>query len=188
MSKAVCEEWRDIKGYEGLYQVSNTGKVLSVERVHLVNEKHRRYTRAIGGKEIKSKKDNCGYINVALHKDGERKIYKVHRLVAEAFIPNPYNKKYVNHIDENKENNCSENLSWIDFKENIDYSQSRIVARISETGKIEKVYNSINDVKEDGYEPSTIVNILNKKRKLKTHRNKRWIEIPKEIEKWENVF
>ena len=188
MSKAVFEEWKDVKGYEGIYKISNTGKVFSVERIEIIKENDREYKRVIGGKEIKIKKDKFGYMYVGLHKNGKRKMFKIHRLVAEAFVENPSNKKYVNHIDEDKTNNNYQNLEWVDFKFNIDYSNSRIVARVSEVGKIEKVYNAVNEVKEDGYSPSTVTHILNKTRKLKTHKNKKWIEIPKEISKWENVF
>ena len=188
MAKAMQEEWRDIKGYEGMYQVSNTGKVLSCKRFQSVIDSGMNYKREIGGKVIKLQKDKFGYMYVSLHKDGIRKMFKVHRLVAEAFIPNPFGKEYVNHIDEDKSNNLYTNLSWVDFKENVDYSKSRLIARVSEVGKIEKVYNSINEIKEDGYSPSTVTHIVNKSRKIKTHGGKRWIEIPREVARWENVI
>ena len=97
----IKEEWKDIKNYEGLYQVSNLGKVKSLERAKsngrgLVKTEEKILTQDI---------TNWGYYRVALYKDGIRKYYKVHRLVAEAFILNPNNKEQVNHIDGNKLNN-----------------------------------------------------------------------------------
>lgn len=94
------ETWKDIKGYEGLYQVSNCGNV-------------RNRTRQITLKEHKA-----GYKQVLLFKNGKGNMFLVHRLVANAFIPNPLNLPVVNHIDENKKNNNSTNLEWCTVSEN----------------------------------------------------------------------
>lgn len=183
MSKESGEIWKDVPGYEGLYKVSTFGNIFSVPRNNIYFDRKRKINieRKVGGKLVEKRIEKTGYVSVALYKEGERKIFKIHQLVAMAFIKNPFGYKYVNHIDENKSNNHVENLEWIDFKQNVDYSQAKIIARVSETGKIEKVYNSINDVKEDGYQPSTIVHILNNTRKLKTHKGKRWIEIERRV-------
>lgn len=107
MSKAVLEEWKDVKGYEGIYKISNTGKVFSVERIEIIKEKDREYKRVIGGKEIKIKKDKFGYMYVGLHKNGKRRMFKIHRLVAKEFADFPtykiaYIKAFQNMIDYRK--------------------------------------------------------------------------------------
>lgn len=102
----MTEEWKDIEGYEGLYQVSNLGRIKSLARVIIrsdskpnpINEKILKYGM------------NRGYCAVVLCKDGKKKMYKVHRLVAMAFLSNHYNLPEVNHKDENKKNNCVDNL------------------------------------------------------------------------------
>jgi hypothetical protein len=109
----MVEIWRDIKDYEGLYQVSNLGRVRSVD--HYVNYKNIK-KRLILGKILNLNKDNRGYYVVTLSKDNVRKNYSVHRLVAEAFIPNPDNLPTVDHIDRNRLNNNVENLRWADYK------------------------------------------------------------------------
>ena len=98
------EIWKDIKGYEGKYQVSNYGNVRSLM-----------YHNAKGIKRIsllKPATDNRGYFRCALSKNNILKTYKVHRLVAQAFIPNPNNYPQINHLDGNKKNNNTENLEW----------------------------------------------------------------------------
>lgn len=95
------ELWKDIRGYEGLYQVSTTGKIKSLNYNHRKIEKKR-----------KLDKSNKGYLCVLLCKDGIHKKRSVHRIVAETFIPNQRNLPQVNHIDGNKENNCVNNLEW----------------------------------------------------------------------------
>ena len=101
------EIWKDIEGYEGLYQVSSWGRVKNSRT----------------GRVLKSGKDMYGYLFVNLYKNGKRTNYKVHRLVAQAFIPNPQNKPQVNHIDEDKENNYVENLEWSTAKENNNHGE-----------------------------------------------------------------
>ena len=98
------EVWKDIEGYEGKYQVSNYGNVRSLM-----------YHNTKGIKRIsllKPATDNRGYFRCALSKNNILKTYKVHRLVAQAFIPNPNNYPQINHIDGNKKNNNAENLEW----------------------------------------------------------------------------
>ena len=96
----IKEVWKDIPGYEGLYQVSNLGRVKSLVRK--------------GKKEeiILRQVCNRGYLQVRLAKNSISKTYKVHRLVAQAFIPNPHNYPMINHKDEDKTNNCVWNLEW----------------------------------------------------------------------------
>ena len=104
------EEWRDIEGFEGKYQVSNMGRVKSLNYNHTGKER-----------VLKAGKSNIGYLQVDLCKDGKGKSYKIHRLVAQAFIPNPENYNEINHVDENKENNRVENLEWCDRSYNCNY-------------------------------------------------------------------
>ena len=101
------EIWKDIKGYEGLYQISNQGRVKSLKN----RSNHRN--------EIILKQATVqGYKKVYLFKDAKGKIYPVHRLVAINFISNPLNKEEVNHINGDKSNNCVDNLEWNTKKEN----------------------------------------------------------------------
>ena len=104
------EEWKDIKGYEGKYQVSNLGRIKSLNYNHTKKEKIL---------DIKPRKD--GYMYVGLFKNGKRKSFKVHRLVAEVFIENPNKYPVINHKDENKSNNCISNLEWCTHKYNVNY-------------------------------------------------------------------
>ena len=101
------ETWKEIAGYEGLYEVSDLGRVKSLKF----------------GKEkiLKPQKINNGYLKVNLHKDGKAKTSKVHRLVAEAFIQNPNNLETVNHKDEVKKNNVASNLEWMSRADNNNY-------------------------------------------------------------------
>ena len=95
------EIWKDIKGYEGLYQVSNLGRVKSKRKI------------------LSPSKGE--YLKVVLSKNGVEKVYTIHRLVAKAFIDNFENKPQVNHKDENKHNNVVDNLEWVTNKENMNY-------------------------------------------------------------------
>lgn len=115
---------RDIVGYEGLYTVDIFGNVFKSD-----------------GKELTQYKNKYGYINVSLRKEGKYRQHKVHRLVAQAFIPNPSSKEQVNHIDGNKNNNVVWNLEWNTSKENVQHSirtglRKTTKVKVVETGEI----------------------------------------------------
>lgn len=119
----MTEEWRDIPGYENLYQASNLGRIRSVERYI---ERADGYKNHIMPRVLKQKKNNSNnYLLVNLHKDKKPKRYLVHRLIAITFIPNPHNLPQVNHKDENPQNNKVSNLEWCDCKYNICYGTAR---------------------------------------------------------------
>lgn len=114
MDKMIDEVWKDVVGYEGLYQVSNYGRVKSLPRTRICQG----IVMPVKGKEI-SLCNRRGYKMLCLYKDGSKKIASVHRLVAEAFIPNLEDKPCVDHIDGNRSNNFYNNLRWCTYKENI---------------------------------------------------------------------
>ena len=101
--ESIAEIWKDIQGYEGLYQVSNFGRVKGLKR----------------SKIRKLCNDRGGYLCVSLKKQGTVKLCKVHRLVAVAFIPNPENKPQIDHINAIKTDNTIKNLRWVSAKENV---------------------------------------------------------------------
>lgn len=187
------EIWVDIKGYEGLYQVSNLGRVKSLERT----VKH-----SSGGDKIvkerilKGSCNNNGYVIISLNKNGNKKSFAIHNLVAKAFIPNEDNKPYVDHIDTNKTNNKVDNLRWVTEKENsnneltrkhisknrkgkgilygIDNPKSKKVVQLTKDYNIVKIWNCINEAeREEGYLHSDIIKCCNKKRK--THKGYIWM-------------
>lgn len=115
------EIWKDIEGYEGLYQISNLGRVKSLER-YIKHYKggeslHKEKIRRINLDSLR------GYQYIFLCKDGKTKFHRVHRLVANSFIDNPTNFSDVNHIDECKTNNNVDNLVWCSTRENTTYSK-----------------------------------------------------------------
>lgn len=117
----MAETWKDVAGYEGLYQVSDQGNVRSKRR------------RGSSGGIMKPKLKNDGYLQVALYRERKQQGLLVHRLVAEAFISNPLNLLQVNHKDEDKTNNAANNLEWCTAKYNSNYGtcQARKAAKCS---------------------------------------------------------
>ena len=148
------EIWKDIKDYEGLYQVSSFGRVKSF------------YTNRI----LKGSEDSWGYLQVKLYKNGIKSNKKMHRLVAQSFIPNPENKPEVNHIDENKTNNKLSNLEWSTAKENSNHgtrtermAKTRsipIIATNIKTGESQEFYGAAECARQSGLDNSHIAKVL----------------------------
>ena len=119
MKKEYLNEiWKPIKGYEGLYEVSNFGRIRSLDAYKKGRNGSVRFCK---GRILKPFTDTSGYLQVGLFKNGKRKIHLVNRLVAQAFIDNPDNLPQVNHKDENKQNNVVSNLEWCTHEYNINY-------------------------------------------------------------------
>lgn len=116
------EIWKDIKDYEGLYQVSNLGRVKSLEKEHKINNNK---TYLLKEKILKNMIDKNGYNYVHLSKNNIQKRKAIHRLVMEAFIPNINNLPCINHKDENKTNNCIDNLEWCSYSYNNNYGTKK---------------------------------------------------------------
>ena len=148
------EIWKDIEEYAGLYQVSNLGRVKSL------------YTNSI----LKGCKHINGYLVVNLYKNGSKSTKRIHRLVAQAFIPNPENKSQVNHIDENKTNNKVSNLEWTTRKENLNHGTRTerirktqsipIIATNLKTGEYTEFYGSSECARQLGLHQSNITEVL----------------------------
>lgn len=109
------EIWKPVKGYEGLYEVSNLGRVRSLDRVVKYSTGA---TRLHKGRIMKTPSSRSGYPHTVLRKNKKGRTTCVHRMVAEAFLPNPEDKRAVNHIDGVKHNNHLSNLEWVTFQEN----------------------------------------------------------------------
>ena len=125
----MVEIFKDIKDLEGLYQVSNFGNVLSLN-----------YNHTGKPKLLKPGKDTNGYPIVILSKDGKRKMFSVHRLVAETFLENPHNYPVINHKDEDKTNNRVENLEWCTISYNNSYgTHNERVSKANTNGKLSKI-------------------------------------------------
>lgn len=108
------EIWKDIIGYEGLYKVSNLGRVKSLEK----KIKYRGGKQAVRKEKIMSLSDRVGYLSLILVKDGKKSVKKAHRLVAEAFLEKEEGRPWVNHKDGDTYNNNLENLEWCSPSEN----------------------------------------------------------------------
>lgn len=127
-----------VEGYEGLYEVSDLGRVRSLK----YGEK----------RFLKPDVTKKGYLRVSLCKGGKQKWFKVHRLVAQAFVPNIFKLNEVNHINENKKDNRAENLMWCDTKENCNWGTrnkriSKPILQFSKTGELIREWKSAIEVK-----------------------------------------
>lgn len=162
------EIWLPVKGFEGLYEVSNFGNVRSL------NYRHTGEIKVLSVFENK-----CGYLYVGLFKDGKQKKYRVHRLVAEAFLPNPLNLQQVNHIDENKHNNNVDNIEFCDAKYNNNYGtrnerivekttngkHSKIVLQFNKNGELVREWPSTREASRNGYNNGGVYSCLVGKKK-----------------------
>ena len=115
----MTEIWKDIQGYEGYYHVSNLGEVRSLDRIDSAGARRK-------GKRVNLFCDKDGYLLANLSKNGIAKQHRVHRLVANEFIKNPLGFSEINHKDENKKNNCADNLEWCNTQYNINYGERNV--------------------------------------------------------------
>lgn len=172
----MSEIWLPVKGYEGLYEVSNLGNVRSLN-----------FGRT-GQIKLKKPREIRRYLSVNLWKDGEIKTCRVHRLVAEAFIPNQNNLPQVNHKDENKKNNCVENLEWCDSSYNINYGErnvkvgkklkngpcSKPVLQYTKTGELVREWESTREAGRNGFDQSAVQKCCRGNTKLKSYKGYIW--------------
>lgn len=152
------EIWKDIKGYEGLYQVSNLGRVKSLDRWRPVTEKTLKKgykPKMTKGTILKPSKLKKGYLQVSLQKNGKKKWKRIHQLVAETFIPNLNNYPIINHKDENKQNNLVSNLEWCDYEYNIRYSMAKKVIQYNLDNNVIKIWDCIIDASNKLKIPTT---------------------------------
>lgn len=155
----MTEIWKPIDGYEGLYEVSNCGRVKSLcaTRWHKI-------------KMRKPVPDKDGYLTVLLKRDGKYRCFKIHRLVATAFIPNTHHYPAVNHKDEDRQNNRVDNLEWCTAKYNNTYNHKerkcfKAVVQIDENGMIVGRYQSVGSAAAAaGVNPASISGVLSGRR------------------------
>ena len=180
------EIWKDIEGYEGLYQVSNLGRVRSLGRD--IVRRTRYGTMApyhIAGRLLKPLHSQGDYCYVHLFgNDGTSTNHKVHRLVAKAFVPNPDNMNEVNHIDEDKDNNRADNLEWCKHVDNCNYGtrnerskakRSKPVQQLDADGNVVAEYPStIEAERVTGIHRSQIHGCANNQSNYKTAGGYRW--------------
>ena len=131
MSKVIDEVWRPVPGYEGLYAISSIGRLRSLTRYKKI---------------VKPLLTNAGYYQYQLWYKGICHVASAHRLVAQAFIPNPENCPVVNHIDENKLNNCVGNLEWVSHVDNCRYGTA-VARRTQHTDYSKRRINYTNQIK-----------------------------------------
>jgi len=126
------EIWKDIKDYEGIYQVSNLGRVKSIARKVKYSRGNHSYYQYQQERLLSANQKSNGYLEYSLYKDSKRTHKYIHRLVADAFIDNPNNLPVVNHIDEDKQNNKVDNLEWCTVSYNNTYG-TRIDRKVKNT-------------------------------------------------------
>ena len=165
----AAEVWKPVKGYEGLYEVSDCGNVRSLDRTVSTT----RGTRRIQGRLLSPKQNTTGYLQVALFKNGTRKEWLVSRLVAEAFCEKPEGCDVVNHLDNDISHNLATNLEWTTQRGNIMHSfrQKRRYVRPVERSD-GKLYEQLNRVAEDGFDASCVWRVCRGKRH--THHGYGW--------------
>jgi len=178
--------WKDIPGYEGLYKISTKGDIYACSRV-VKSPRQKNYIYKGHPMSLYHNKTN-GYVYVELSKDGEKKKYRVHRLVALAFIENPLGLPQINHINEDRADNRVDNLEWCDEKYNCNYgtrneklskilteSVGRPVIQFSKDGRYIARYKNILDAAKKTGTHRSDISCCALKRKLKAHNGKLYI-------------
>lgn len=152
------EIWKDISGYEGIYQISNLGRVKSLSRTVLVDNNPRKLKEKI----MNQTPVTNGYLSVNFCVGNNRKKFLVHRLVAQEFLPNPLNLPQLNHIDENILNNSVYNLEWCTCEYNNNYGMHNTNMSIAKSKpvrcvELNKIFPSMSKAcKETGIHVSSI--------------------------------
>ena len=143
------EIWKDIKGYEGKYQISNLGRVKSLYTQNQYKKTYRTLIMKLG-------KRNGYNVIVLENKRNNRRCYQIHRLVAEAFLKNPNNFQIINHIDENRTNNNVNNLEWCTQKYNVLHSVRKMCKPKNRIGKSGEKYIRIKNINNTTYYEVTV--------------------------------
>ena len=164
--KIMTEIWKDISDYEGIYQISNLGRVKSFHKNN--------------PQILKAHISPAGYYKIQLKMNNVCKCVYIHRLVAEAFVPNPDNLPEVNHKNENKLCNESWNLEWCTHSYNNSYGSKndknkKRVAKLNLNGDILKIYDYLSLVELDGYNLKNVSRVC--RNKSKTHKGYKWMYI-----------
>lgn len=178
------EEWRPVVGYESLYMVSSYGRVIGLPKVYKRNKGiHKKDYRML--KNVKQQRKGLCYFRVSLSKENERKLIYVHRLVAMAFIPNPKNYPFIDHIDRNGLNNSASNLRWCTQEMNMRNENTKKihVSALQKTFSKPVVilkgnlfirsYKSMSAAEKDGFRASLISSVCTGKNK--THKGYKWM-------------
>ena len=162
------EEWRDVVGYEGRYQVSSMGRVKSLERADS-------WGRTVKERILKPNVVGRGYLRVVLYAGGKTRMFYVHRLVCTAFHENPGNKPQVNHLNEDKTDNRACNLEWSTRRENINHGSrnersakalSKSVGQYTLDGELVKIWPSATEAqRQAGFSCGHISEVANGNRK-----------------------
>lgn len=188
------EIWKDIEGFEGLYKISNCGNVYSVGG-RVMGRMNNRYKNK---PRIMKPYIRNGYEHIRLTKDNKQFHYKIHRLVALAFLPNPKNYPYVNHKDENKRNNHVNNLEWCNAKYNLNYGthnermkktkSKNPIAQYTLDGNLLAIYLSSREIERlFGFPHSSIDNCCKKKYGYKTSHGYKWEYATKQLMEMYNL-
>lgn len=193
------EIWKDIEGYENLYQVSNMGNVKSLERYELTNGRVK--IRKRKEKILKPHPNGEGYPCVVLSKNSNQKTHRVHRLVAQAFIPNIDNKPCVDHINRNKLDNRVENLRWVTNQENMNNPltllhlkdvnkennkhRQRMVVQLSKKNDFIKLWESTREAsRKTQIDNKSICWVCSNKPKYKTAGGYKWQYVEDYLADW----
>lgn len=153
----MSEIWKDVPNYQGLYQVSNYGNVRSLD--------HYSNNHFYKGRVLKPSADRDGYLHVRLCKNGHVKVFRVHRIVANVFLPNHDKKLQVNHLNENKKDDEVTNLEWCTAKQNSNYGTrnkrisianrngklSKKIKQLGKAGNLIKIWPSLSEAERHGF-------------------------------------